>query len=274
MTQTGEGDGRADIADDELKLLARLRANEESAFEELVRTFSPRLMAVARRIVGNDEDTRDVIQEAFLSAFRSLDRFAGEAKLSTWLHRIVINTALMKLRRRRRKPEESIEPLLPAFLSDGHHAERFASWSEPADRSLSRKETREAARASVSAGARFLVSPIMDPEIITESRALDVPMIPGCYTPTEMETAHRHGATFIKVFPMPAGGPAFIEAIRAPLPHLKLFPTAGITLDNFVEFLRAGCVGAGFVRPLFEPEDLKARRFDAIRKRAERRLGP
>ena len=149
MTQTGEGDGRADIADDELKLLARLRANEESAFEELVRTFSPRLMAVARRIVGNDEDARDVIQEAFLSAFRSLDRFAGEAKLSTWLHRIVINTALMKLRRRRRKPEESIEPLLPAFLSDGHHAERFASWSEPADRSLSRKETREAVRRHI-----------------------------------------------------------------------------------------------------------------------------
>ena len=149
MTQTGEGDGRAETAGDELKLLARLRAGEESAFEDLVRTFSPRLFVVARRIVGNDEEARDVIQETFLSAFRSIDRFAGDAKLSTWLHRIVINTALMKLRRRRRKPEESIEPLLPAFLSDGHHAERFAAWTEPADRSLSRKETREAVRRHI-----------------------------------------------------------------------------------------------------------------------------
>jgi RNA polymerase sigma-70 factor (ECF subfamily) len=148
MTRTGEGD-RAEIAGDELKLLTRLRAGEESAFEDLVRTFSPRLFVVARRIVGNDEDARDVVQETFLSAFRSIDRFAGDAKLSTWLHRIVINTALMKLRRRRRKPEESIEPLLPAFLSDGHHAERFTAWTEPADRSLSRKETREAVRRHI-----------------------------------------------------------------------------------------------------------------------------
>ena len=149
MTETGEGDGRTGITSDESKLLARLRANDEVAFEEFVRTYSPRLFVVARRIVGNEEDARDVIQEAFLSAFRSLDRFAGDARLSTWLHRIVINTALMKLRRWRRKPEESIETLLPTFQSDGHHAERFAAWTEPADRSLSRKETRAAVRRHI-----------------------------------------------------------------------------------------------------------------------------
>jgi 2-dehydro-3-deoxyphosphogluconate aldolase/(4S)-4-hydroxy-2-oxoglutarate aldolase len=128
--------------------------------------------------------------------------------------------------------------------------------------------TPETARQAVNAGAAFLVSPIADGEVIAEATRLDVPMIPGCYTPTEMETAHRLGASLIKVFPAPAGGVSFIEAVRAPLPHLRLFPTAGFTAENFTDFLDAGCVGVGFVRPLFDPEDLRSRNFDAIRKRA------
>jgi RNA polymerase sigma-70 factor (ECF subfamily) len=149
MTRAGEGDQQSSAAMDEARLLARLRANEDAAFEELVRSASARLFLVARRIVGNDEDARDVIQEAFLSAFRSLDRFAGDARLSTWLHRIVINTALMKLRRRRRKPEESIEPLLPGFQSDGHYAEKFKAWGQPADQALSQRETQAAVRRHI-----------------------------------------------------------------------------------------------------------------------------
>lgn len=137
---------------DEEALVARLKAGEDQAFEELVRTYSPRLLGLARRIVGNDEDARDVIQDALLSAFRSIERFQGDAKLGTWLHRIVVNTALMKLRRRRRKPEESIEPLLPAFQSDGHFAEQFSSWaaSEGADALLSRSETRQLVRGLIA----------------------------------------------------------------------------------------------------------------------------
>ena len=134
------------VISDEQSLLTRLRAGEAAAFEELVRTYSPRLLALARRIVGNEEEARDVLQDALLSAFRSLDRFHGDAKLGTWLHRIVVNTALMKLRTRRRKPEESIEPLLPSFLADGHYAEKFSGWGEAADNTLSRKETRELVR--------------------------------------------------------------------------------------------------------------------------------
>jgi len=125
-----------------------------------------------------------------------------------------------------------------------------------------------AARDAVAAGARFLVSPIVDQAVIAEAAALGVPSIPGAYTPTEMETAHRFGADFVKVFPGPAGGVAFIEAIRGPLPHLRLFPTAGITVDNFVDYLEAGCAGVGFVRPLFDPNDLASRNFTAIRERA------
>ena len=144
----GQDGPRPDPADD-VELLARLRAGEDSAYEQLVRTYSPRLLLVARRILGIDEDARDVIQDAFLSAFRHLDRFQGDARLSTWLHRIVVNAALMKLRSRKRKPEESIEPLLPAFLVDGHHAEQFAAWSEPVDQMISRAETRDLVRRSI-----------------------------------------------------------------------------------------------------------------------------
>lgn len=128
--------------------------------------------------------------------------------------------------------------------------------------------TREAARQAVSAGATFLVSPIFDPEIAAEVASLGVAYVPGAYTPTEMETAHRAGADFVKVFPAPPGGVEFIEAIRAPLPHLRLFPTAGVTLDNVLDFLNAGCAGVGFVKNLFHPQDMAARNFDAIRSRA------
>ena len=148
-TDQGQGDLQPDLASDEADLLARLRARDDAAFEELVRKHLSRLLALARRIVGNEEDARDVVQDAFFSAFRHLDTFAGDARLSTWLHRIVVNGALMKLRTRRRKPEESIEPLLPAFLADGHHTERFTAWTEPADLVLSRKETKEAVRRHI-----------------------------------------------------------------------------------------------------------------------------
>jgi len=130
--------------------------------------------------------------------------------------------------------------------------------------------TTELARQAVEAGATFLVSPIVDEAVIAEAVRLDVPVIPGAATPTEMETAHRLGADLIKVFPAPAGGVGFIEAIRGPLPHLKLFPTAGVTPDNLAEYFRAGCYGAGFVRSLFDPGDLARRDFDTVRGRAAR----
>ncbi len=145
----GQGDDRPDLSLDEADLLARLRAGDGGAYEDLVRAYSGRLLAVARRIVGNDEEARDVIQDAFLSAFRSLPRFHGDARVSTWLHRIVVNSALMKLRTRKRKPEESIEPLLPAFLADGHYAERFSAWGEQADATLLRAETKALVRKHI-----------------------------------------------------------------------------------------------------------------------------
>ena len=113
---------------DETTLLERLRAGEDAAYEELVRLYGPRLLAVARRFLRSEDDAQDAVQDAFLNAFRSIDSFEGQARISTWLHRIVVNASLMKLRTRRRKPEQSIEELLPNFLEDGHMTNLATPW--------------------------------------------------------------------------------------------------------------------------------------------------
>jgi RNA polymerase sigma-70 factor, ECF subfamily len=136
---------------DEASLVAALKARDPDAFETLVRLHAPRLLAVSRRMLDNEEDARDAVQDALVSAFRSIDRFQGQSKISTWLHRIVVNMALMRLRTRRRKPEEPLEPLLPVFTDDGHHAREFTAWDEPVDRLVEREETRRAVREAVAA---------------------------------------------------------------------------------------------------------------------------
>jgi RNA polymerase sigma-70 factor, ECF subfamily len=130
-------------------LVARLRAGDEQAFEELVNEHGPRLYAMARRLLASDEDARDVLQEAFLAAFRSIHRFEGASTLSTWLHRIVINAAITRLRQRRRSEERSIEDLLPSFRDDGHGAEPAIEWGETARSAPEREETRELVRRSI-----------------------------------------------------------------------------------------------------------------------------
>jgi len=130
-------------------LLAELRAGSEAAFARLLREHGGRMLAVARRLVRDEEDARDAVQEAFVSAFRSLDRFEGGSRIATWLHRIVVNCCLMRLRSRRRRPEESIEDLLPRFLEDGHQIPPAVDWSEPVDALLQRQEICALVRASI-----------------------------------------------------------------------------------------------------------------------------
>ena len=136
------------IQDDE-RLLAALRAGDEQAFETLVRLYGGRMLAVARRLVRNDDDAQDVVQSAYLNAFRSMREFEGQCLIGTWLHRIVVNTALMKLRSRRRKPEGAIDDLLPAFQEDGHHVEQFSDWCAPADQLMERAQTQAIVRACI-----------------------------------------------------------------------------------------------------------------------------
>jgi len=132
----------AALPPDERKLLERLREGEEAAFEELVRSQGGRMLSVAKRMLRNEDDAQDAVQDAFLSAFRALDRFEGGSRLGTWLHRIVVNAALMKLRTRRRKPEEPLDPLLPRFQEDGHLERPARAWARRADEALESEETR------------------------------------------------------------------------------------------------------------------------------------
>jgi RNA polymerase sigma-70 factor, ECF subfamily len=134
---------------DDAQLLEKLRAGDEAAYEAMIRTYGGRMLAVARGLLRNDDDARDCVQSAYLSAFTGLKSFKGGCQLSTWLHRIVVNAALMKLRTRRRKPEESIEPMLPTYLDDGHHTEDFSDWAAQADLLLEQKQLRAAVRAGI-----------------------------------------------------------------------------------------------------------------------------
>ncbi|HYC77151.1 MAG TPA: sigma-70 family RNA polymerase sigma factor [Planctomycetota bacterium] len=129
-------------------LLDRLRAGDDAAFAELVAAHGGRMLATARRLVRNDADAHDCVQEAFLSAFKALDGFDGRAAPGTWLHRITVNACLMRLRSRARKPEAPIEDLLPRYSDDGHqlHPTR---WAEDASAGAERAETRALVRRRI-----------------------------------------------------------------------------------------------------------------------------
>jgi RNA polymerase sigma-70 factor (ECF subfamily) len=134
---------------DEAALLVRLRAGDSAAFEQLVRDYGGAMLAVTRRLLSNEEDARDAFQEACLSAFRAIHTFEGHARLATWLHRIAANAALMRLRTRQRRPEKSIEALLPKFRDDGHQAEPAVEWRQSASEAAASAETRALVQASI-----------------------------------------------------------------------------------------------------------------------------
>jgi RNA polymerase sigma-70 factor (ECF subfamily) len=131
------------------QLVARLREGDAAAHEQIVREHGGRMLAAARRLLRVEEDARDVVQESFIAAFRAIDGFAGTARLSTWLHRIVVNTALMRLRSRRRRHEDSIEDLLPKFAEDGHFADEQQEWETSCEDVLDRQQTRAMVRAAI-----------------------------------------------------------------------------------------------------------------------------
>jgi len=98
----------------------------------------------------------------------------------------------------------------------------------------------ETARAAILAGAQFVVSPVLNVEVIAMAHRYDKPCVPGAYTPTEILTAWTAGADVVKVFPASVGGPAYFKAIKGPLPQVKLSPTGGVNLQTTGEFIKAG----------------------------------
>jgi 2-dehydro-3-deoxyphosphogluconate aldolase / (4S)-4-hydroxy-2-oxoglutarate aldolase len=113
----------------------------------------------------------------------------------------------------------------------------------------------EMCQAAIDAGARFIVTPIMRPEIVKTGHAAHCAVILGAFTPTEAQIAYEAGADMIKIFP--AESPNFIKAILAPMPHLKIIPTSGVNLQNGPEYLAIGCTALGVATNLISPKILK-----------------
>jgi 2-dehydro-3-deoxyphosphogluconate aldolase/(4S)-4-hydroxy-2-oxoglutarate aldolase len=128
------------------------------------------------------------------------------------------------------------------------------------------------ARHSVAAGARFLVSPVVDEAVISVAAELGVACMPGTHTPTEMLRAHRAGAPLCKLFPAPGSGPAWVRSVLGPMPYLRIVPTNGVDEHNAGDWIGAGAFAVGFTAPLFNPADLAAGDWDAIEARARRCL--
>src|SRR5882724_5621431 len=149
LTELLVGGGRASDVPSEHDLIAALRAGDDVAFATLVRREGGRMLATARRLLGSDQDAEDAVQDAFLQAHRAIDGFNGDAKISTWLHRIVVNAALMKLRSRRRKPEQPIEELLPKFEETGEWPAAVDGWQRSAEDLIESAECRAIVRRAI-----------------------------------------------------------------------------------------------------------------------------
>jgi len=139
----------AEDAPDRTSFVARLLDKDPAACEELVRQFGGKMLTIAHRYLRCDDDCADAVQEAFVSVFQAIGTFAGQSKLDTWLHRILVNVCLMKLRNRSRRPTCSIEDLLPAFDESGHYAQTIRGWSQGPDERLLRDETRALVRGCI-----------------------------------------------------------------------------------------------------------------------------
>jgi 2-dehydro-3-deoxyphosphogluconate aldolase / (4S)-4-hydroxy-2-oxoglutarate aldolase len=126
----------------------------------------------------------------------------------------------------------------------------------------------ETARAAILAGAQFVVCPTFKPETIQICRRYSIPIVPGAYTPTEILAAWEAGANAVKVFPASAGGPAYIKAIKGPLPQISLSAVGGVTLENTADFIRAGVDFVGVGGELVNQKLLDSGNFAEITERA------
>src|SRR5438093_5408045 len=127
---------------------------------------------------------------------------------------------------------------------------------------LNRGQVREA----VGAGARFLVSPCVLPEVIDAAHELQVAVIPGAFTPTEIYTAHSLGTDIVKIFPAVRFGPEYLKAVRGPLPHIPIMPTSGVDASNVAEWF--GAVAVGAVSSVLDPVLIRNGEWNELTKRA------
>ena len=128
----------------------------------------------------------------------------------------------------------------------------------------------EQARSAVEAGAQFLVTPIGDQRVLEVAHAHAIPVALGAFTPTEMAGVHDAGADFVKLFPADQVGPAYVRGVLAPMPHLAIMPTGGVTPDNVHEWLAAGCVAVGLGSSLVDAGTVARGEWPVLVERAQR----
>jgi 2-dehydro-3-deoxyphosphogluconate aldolase/(4S)-4-hydroxy-2-oxoglutarate aldolase len=122
----------------------------------------------------------------------------------------------------------------------------------------------ETARAAILAGAEFIVAPTLNPEVIELCHRYDKIVVPGAYTPTEILSAWELGADFVKLFPAEIGGPAYLKAVRAPLPQVKLIAVGGVSVETAASFIRAGAAALGVGSSLVNQKIVAAGQFDKL----------
>jgi 2-dehydro-3-deoxyphosphogluconate aldolase/(4S)-4-hydroxy-2-oxoglutarate aldolase len=118
--------------------------------------------------------------------------------------------------------------------------------------------------AALEAGAQFIVTPILRPELVPLAHQADRPIMLGAYTPTEVQLAHESGADLVKLFPADTLGPGYLKSLLAPLPHLKLVPTGGVELNNAADFLKAGAAALGVGSSLVSRKILHDRDWEEL----------
>ena len=128
----------------------------------------------------------------------------------------------------------------------------------------------ETGRAAILAGAQFVVAPTLNLGLIEMCLRYSIPVMPGAYTPTEALTAWEAGADIVKIFPADVGGPAYLKAIRAPLPQLKLCPVGGVDLDTAADFIKSGAACLGVGSALINQKLLDSGDFAELTRRAVR----
>ena len=126
----------------------------------------------------------------------------------------------------------------------------------------------ETGRAAILAGAQFIVSPTLNLDLITLCNRYDIPVMPGCFTPTEILTACQAGADWIKLFPANIGGPVLVKSILAPLPQVKLVPVGGVDLQSTADFIRNGAAAVGVGSSLIDQKLIDAGNWNELKKRA------
>ena len=126
----------------------------------------------------------------------------------------------------------------------------------------------ETARSAILAGASFVVAPTLNLETLALCNRYGIPVMPGCYTPTELLTAWEAGADLLKLFPASFGGAGLIKAILAPLPQLEIVPVGGVDLDTAASFIRSGAAALGVGSSLIDQKLLDAGDLDELTRRA------